>query len=147
MVKTNASDFVTAGVLLQIHDGVLKLVAYFLKKMTSGKCNYITYNKKLLTVVKSFKAWRPELASVSANQPIKVFTDHKNLKQFITTKQLNCQQARWAEFLSKFNFKINSKPGKEGEKPDVLARHSQDMPKRFDDTHQQHQFQTLLKAD
>ena len=65
----------------------------------------------------------------------------------MTTKQLNCRQARWAEFLSEFNFKITYRPGKEGEKPDTLTRLSQDRPKEFDDSHQQHQFQTLLKAD
>lgn len=65
----------------------------------------------------------------------------------MTTKQLNRRQARWAEFLSEFNFKISYRPGKEGEKPDVLTRRSQDMPKGFDDSRPQHQFQTLLRAD
>ena len=65
----------------------------------------------------------------------------------MTTKQLNCWQARWAKFLSEFNFKISYRPGKEGEKPDTLTRLAQDRPKRFDDSRQQHQFQTLLKTD
>ena len=65
----------------------------------------------------------------------------------MTTKQLNCRQAKWAEFLSEFNFRITYRPGKEGEKPDTLTRLSQDKPKGFDDSRQQHQFQTLLKAD
>ena len=65
----------------------------------------------------------------------------------MTTKQLNRRQARWAKFLSEFNFRITYRPGKEGEKPDTLTRLSQDRPKRFDDSRQQHQFQTLLKAD
>ena len=43
--------------------------------------------------------------------------------------------------------KISYRSGKEGKKPDVLTRRSQDLPKRFDDSRQQHQFQTLLQAD
>ena len=75
-VETNASDFVVAGVLSQMHDGeVLKPVAYFSKKMTPAECNYMIYDKKLLAIVKSFKTWRPELASVQ-NGPVKVLTDH-----------------------------------------------------------------------
>ena len=77
---------------------------------------------------------------------MKVLTDHQNLEHFMTTKQLNRWQARWAEFLSEFNFRISYRPGKEGEKPDTLTRLSQDKPKGVDDSRSREQFQTLLKA-
>ena len=64
------------------------------------------YDKELLAIVKSFEVWRPEVASAAPDKPVKVYTDHKNLEYFMTTKQLNRRQARWAEFLSEFNFKI-----------------------------------------
>ena len=54
-IETNFSDFVIAGVLLQIHNGILRLVAYILKKLTPAECNYIIYNKKLFAIVKSFE--------------------------------------------------------------------------------------------
>ena len=63
----------------------------------------------------------------------------------MTTKQLNYRMARWADFLSEFNFKIMYRPGRQGEKPDTLTRRSQDLPKGFYDSRQQHQFQTLLQ--
>ena len=44
-----------AGVLLLMHNGVLRLVAYFSKKLTLAEYNYIIYNKKLLAIVKSFE--------------------------------------------------------------------------------------------
>ena len=89
-VETDASDFVVAGVLSQMHgDGVLKPVAYFSKKMTPAECNYMIYDKELLAIVKSFETWRPELTSVSEKQPVRVLTDHQNLEHFMTTKQLN----------------------------------------------------------
>jgi hypothetical protein len=55
----------------------------------------------------------------------------------MTTKQLNRRQARWAEFLSKFNFKIQYRPGTQGTKPDLLTRRSQDLSKGFDDEREQ----------
>ena len=37
---------------------------------------------------------------------IEVISDYKNLEYFLSTKQLNRQQARWSEFLSTFDFQI-----------------------------------------
>ena len=91
-VETNRSDFVVARVLSQMHDKMLKLVTYFSKKITLAKCNYIIHDKKLLAIVKGFETWKPELASV--NEPVRVFINHQNLEHFMTTKQLNCRQAR-----------------------------------------------------
>ena len=73
----------------------------------------------------------PELASTA--RPVKVYTDHRNLEYFMMTKQLNRQQAKWAEFLSKFNFKIMYRFGKQGKKSDLLTQQSQDIPKGVED--------------
>ena len=144
-VETDSSDFVTAGVLSQMYNSVLKPVVFFLKKMSPAECNYMIYNKKLLAIVKSFEMWRLELVSVDPKRAVKVYTDHKYLEHFITTKQLNRQQARWAKFLSKFNFKISYRSGKQGEKPNVLTCQSQNLPKSIIDLKQQYQFQTLIQ--
>jgi hypothetical protein len=37
---------------------------------------------------------------------VKIYTDYKALKYFMTTKQLNGRQARWAEVLSEYYFMI-----------------------------------------
>ena len=146
-IETDASDFVTAGVLSQMHNGVLRPVAFFSKKMSAAECNYMIYDKELLAIIRAFELWRPEAMSLAPENPAKVFTDHKNLEYFMSTKQLNRRQARWAEFLSEFNFKIMYRPGKQGEKPDILTRRSQDLPSGISDHRQQHQFQTLLQNE
>ena len=144
-VEINSSNFMTAGELLQMHNGVLRPVAFFSKKMLPAECNYMIYNKELLAIVKSFETWRLELVSVDLKRPVKVYTDYKKFEHSMTTKQLNQQQACWAKFLSKFNFKIMYRPGIQGEKPDVLTCRSQDLPKGIEDLQQQHQFQILLQ--
>lgn len=145
-VETDASDFVVAGIISQMHDGILRPVAFFSKKMNPAECNYMIYDKELLAIVRSFETWRPELASVDPAKPVKVYTDHRNLEYFMTTKQLTRRQARWAEFLSEFNFKIMYRPGKQGQKPDSLTRRSQDLPKDLKDDRSREQFQTLLQS-
>jgi len=144
-IETDSSDFVSAGILSQMHNGILRPVAFFSKKLSPTECNYMIYDKELLAIIRSFETWRPEATSIAPENPIKVFTDHKNLEYFMTTKQLNRRQARWAEFLSEFNFKIMYRPGKQGEKPDILTRRSQDFPKGFNDERRHQQVQTLLQ--
>ncbi|KAI0994899.1 hypothetical protein K3495_g13280 [Podosphaera aphanis] len=77
--------------------------------------------------------------------PISVISDHKNLEYFMTTKTLNRRQARWSEFLSRFNFVISYRPGRLGAKPDALTRRSEDLPSDQEDERIRQQCQTVLK--
>ncbi|KAH0611235.1 uncharacterized protein H6S33_011662 [Morchella sextelata] len=144
-VETDASDYVSAGVLSQYDDnGTLRPVAYFSKKHSPAECNYEIYDKELLAIIRSFEEWRPELEG--AVHPIAIISDHKNLEYFMSTKQLNRRQARWAEYLSRFNFVIKYRPGKQGGKPDALTRRSGDLPGEGDER-QLHQSQVVLKKE
>ena len=79
----------------------------------------------MLAIVRSFGHWRPELQG-SPHQ-INVYTDHKALEYFMTTKQLNSRQARWAELLAEYSFMIMYRPGKDNTKADILSRREQDL--------------------
>ena len=145
IVETDASDYVSGGILSQYDDDqVLRPVAFFSKKHNPAECNYEIYDKELMAIVRAFEAWRPELEGAAF--PVKVITDHKNLEYFATTKQLSQRQARWSEFLSRFDFKIVYRPGKQGVKPDALTRRSGDLPQGGEDERLQHRHQTVLKA-
>ncbi len=147
VVETDASDFVSGGILSQYDEqGELHPIAYFSKKHNPAECNYEIYDKELMAIVRAFEEWRPELEG--STLPIKVITDHKNLEYFMSTKQLNRRQARWSEFLSRFDYRIIYRPGKAGGKPDALTRRSGDLPKEGDtsDPRHQYQHQTVLKT-
>jgi hypothetical protein len=145
VLETDASDYVSAGVLSQYDDsGVLRPVAFFSKNHTPAECNYEIYDKELLAIIRCFEEWRPELEG--SELPTRILTDHRNLEYFTTTKQLNRRQARWSEMLSRFNFKIVYRPGKQGEKPDALTRRSEDMPEEGDER-LHHQSQVVLKRE
>ncbi|KAH0604613.1 uncharacterized protein H6S33_006281 [Morchella sextelata] len=81
-----------------------------------------------------------------AQFPIEVFSDHRNLEYFMTTKLLNRRQARWSKFLSRFDFIIQFRPGKQGAKPDALTRRSGNLPKERDEW-LTHQSQVILKRE
>ncbi len=64
------------------------------------------------------------------------------------TKQLSHHQARWSEFLFKFNYHIAYYLDKINDKSNALTRHSEDLSKKrntFDSWHQ-YQHQTILKT-
>ena len=56
----------------------------------------------MLAIIKYMNHWRHYLKG--AKYPIQIKSDCKNLDTFITTKVLNCRQARWAEFLASYDF-------------------------------------------
>ena len=142
-METDASDYISAGILSQYHDGVLHPVAFFSKKHSPAECNYEIYDKELMAIVRAFEEWRAELESTP--HPIQVLSDHKNLEYFMSTKLLNRRQAQWYEFLLRFNFKIVYRPGKAGGKPDALTRRSGDLPLEEGDERLKFQQQTVLK--
>jgi transposase InsO family protein len=126
MIETDASDGVIAGILSQLHpDGEWYPVAYYSKIMAPAECNYGIHDKEMLAVVKSLKEWRPELHG-AANR-IKIYTDHKALEYFMTTKQLTSRQARWAEALSEYYFMIMHRAGKQNGKADALTRRDDEV--------------------
>jgi hypothetical protein len=105
ILEIDSSDYVNEGLLSQYKDnGILYSVAFYSKNMASAECNYKIYDKELLTIVRYLEHWKPELESI--NILIKVFTDHRNLEYFIIIKEFSRRQARWAEKLAEFNFKI-----------------------------------------
>jgi hypothetical protein len=71
--------------------------------------------------------WRCYLEG--SKNPVQVWTDHKNLIYFTTTKKLNRQQVRWSETLAKYNFKITYRKGTENARADALSRRSDFMGK------------------
>ena len=93
--------------------------------MALAKCNYEIHDKEMLAIIRSLSQWRAELEGASSR--IKIYTDHKALEYFMTTKQLTSRQARWAEILSQFFFTIMYHPGKQNTKADALTRREQDV--------------------
>jgi hypothetical protein len=52
IVETDASDYVSAGVLSQYNDdNVLHPMAYVSKKHSPAECNYEIYDKELMAIV------------------------------------------------------------------------------------------------
>ena len=120
-VEADSLDYAIGGQLSQRNEnGKLYLIAFFSKKLSSAQLNYPIYNKELLAIVEAFKEQRLYLSGIV--EPIKVYTDYKNLRYFTTIKELSRRQIRWVEFLLEFNFKIYYKKGNKNIYIDALSR-------------------------
>jgi hypothetical protein len=87
-VETDTSDFVLGATLLQIGDHKkLHPNAFHARQFSPAEINYESHNKELLTIVDLFKVWRRYLEGLL--HMVQVFTNHKNLEYFMTTKVLN----------------------------------------------------------
>ena len=123
VVETDASDLAIGAVLSQPDDRTrLHPIAFHSRKMTGAELNYDVHDKELLAIVESFKIWKVYLEG--AKHEVQVFTDHKNLMSFTTTKVLNRRQVRWSEELSSYNFRIQYRKGSENGRADALSRRS-----------------------
>jgi hypothetical protein len=74
--------------------------------MAIPEVNYKIHDKELLAIIKALEEWQAELEGLQRSNRFSIYTNHKALEYFITTKKLNSQQAHWAEFLSRFYFLI-----------------------------------------
>ena len=82
----------------------------------------------MLAVVESMRDWRHYLEG--SRHPIQIFSDHKNLKPFMSTKVPNRRQARWAELLAGYDFVLIHVPGVKNPADGPLSHpdYSQDVP-------------------
>ena len=97
-------------------------VAFMSKTMIPAELNYFIHDKELLAIVRALEEWELELLSLQ--EPFVVVTDHWALEYFLTKQKLRARQARWAEYVSRFNFTITYHPGCESRAADALSRQS-----------------------
>ena len=74
----------------------------------------------MLAVICCLEAWRHFLEGTRSK--FKVWTDHKNLEYFMSSQKLNRRQARWALYLSRFDFVLKHISGSKMGKVDGLSR-------------------------
>ena len=70
--------------------------------------------------MRALEAWQHYLEG--CKHTIEIWTDHRNLKYFMSAKKLNRCQARWALYLSQFDFHLEHKAGSLMAKADALSR-------------------------
>ncbi len=129
MIEIDALNYVFKDIFSQYNENeILHSITYFLKKHNLIKCNYEIYDKEFMIIVCTFEDWWSELEDFIYS--IKMIINHKNLEYFMSTKQLSRHQARWSEFLSRFNYHIAYHLNKIDDKLNALTCCSENLFKK-----------------
>ena len=117
-IVTDASDYAIGAILLQDQGNGFQPIAYESRKLHPAELRRSVYEKEMLAVLHSLKAWRCYVDG----RPVELVTDHESLKWLLTQKELDRQQAKWIQTLSQFDIDIVYKPGRVNP-ADALSRH------------------------
>ena len=118
VVITDASDFAVGGVLCQDFGNGLQPIAFESHKLQAAQLNYAVHEKEMLAIVHCYEKWRHYLEGSKST----CITDHAALRFFQTQPSLTRRQARWMELMSRFDYTIDYRPGKENVVADALSR-------------------------
>jgi len=122
-VEADALNFAMGGVLsVKCEDNLWQLVTFISKALNETERNYEIHDKEMLGVIRCLEAWRHFLEG--ARVKFEIWTDHKNLEYFMSSQNLNCRQACWALYLSRFDFMLKHVPESKMGKADGLSRRS-----------------------
>jgi len=88
--------------------------------LNETKRNYEIHDKEMLAIIRGLEAWRYLLKGVQFK--FEIWMDHKNLEYFMKAQKLNRRQARWALYLSQFDFILKHVLGTRMGKADGLSR-------------------------
>jgi hypothetical protein len=94
-----------------------KVVAYASRQLKKHEENYPTHDLELVAVVHALKIWRHNLMG----NKCELFTDHKNLKYFLTQTELNMRQRTWLELIKDYDIEINYHPDNANVVADALS--------------------------
>jgi len=120
-VEADASNYATGEVLsMKCLDEKWRPVVFISKSLSDIERNYEIHDKEMLTIVRCLEAWRYFLEEAVVK--FEIWTDHKNLEYFMKAQKLNQRQARWALYLSRFDFTLKHVLGSKMGKADSLSR-------------------------
>ena len=120
-IEVDASGYAIGGVLAQLQDdGKWHPIAYHSESMSDTERNYEIYDKEMLAIIHALTTWRHYLEGLP--KTFEIQSDHKNLEYWRKAQHLTRRQARWALYLSRFDFVISHKPGTSNGRADALSR-------------------------
>ena len=108
ILDTDASNEAIGCELLQIQDGVEKVIAYDSYALTKEQRRYCTTRKELLAIVRFCRQFQYYLLG----KPFTIRTDHSSLTWLLRFKEPQGQLARWIEELSQYNMVLQHRTGR-----------------------------------
>jgi len=120
-MEVDASDYAIGRVLsMEEEERKWRPVAFLSKSLNETERNYEIHDKEMLAIIRGLESWRHLLEGIQFK--FEIWMDHKNLEYFMKAQKLNQRQARWALYLSRFDFTLKHVPGTRIGKANGLSR-------------------------
>ena len=110
----------TTKALAQCQKPILHPVTYYSATFTPTEQNYDIYKRELLAIIKALAHWRHYLGWTKT--PFIICTNHANLQNWKSPRNLNCHTARWHADLQEYDYILEYIPGKTNTATDALSR-------------------------
>lgn len=88
------------------------------RKFSPAQMSYQTQEQALLAILEGLQKWEDKLLGWR----FKVLTDHNSFKWLKSQPDLSWGQIRWLEYLARFDFEIEYRPGSSNAIADGLSR-------------------------
>ena len=62
--------------------------------MQAVELNYNIHDKEMLAIILALQEWRAWLEGLQVEELFRIYSDHRALEYFMTTKKLSARQAR-----------------------------------------------------
>jgi hypothetical protein len=120
VVDTDASNEAVGAVIHQEQEGILRVLAYASRALSTAEKSYCTTRKELLAIIYSMQQFRHFLLGTA--EPFELRTDHAALTSLLKSPEPVGQQARWLDLIAEYNFKIIHRAGRLHGDSDALSR-------------------------
>jgi len=97
IIETNTSGYTLGVIIAQLHkDGIHPIMFHSCSLMPVER-NYDAHNKEMLGMIYGLKMGRKFF--LGAQEPVQIWTDHKNLQYFHEPQKLTGRQAQWVTIM------------------------------------------------
>jgi len=91
-VEADALEYATGGILsMRCEDEKWRPVAFISKSLNEAERNYEIHDREMLVIIRCLDEWRHLLEG--AQNKFEIWSNHKNLKYFMSSQKLNRRQA------------------------------------------------------
>lgn len=115
---TDASQVGLGAVLVQVQDGIERVITYSSRTLSASERNYSVTERECLAVVWGISNHRQYLEGFE----FKVITDHSSLKWLLNLKDPTGRLARWSLKLQQYRFDVEYRKGSQNVVADTLSR-------------------------
>ncbi|XP_057200295.1 retrovirus-related Pol polyprotein from transposon 297 [Triplophysa rosa] len=121
LLQTDASGMGLGAVLVQVQDGVERVIAYASRGLSPPETRYPAHKLEFLALK---WAVTDKFHDHLYGRKFSVLTDNNPLKYVMTSSKLDATGQRWVSHLSTFDFDIQYRRGQDNSNADALSRMS-----------------------